>query len=573
MALVSTRAAALAAALPLCLGVALQTQALARSPAGAVAAADTLHARVDALFAEWDRPDSPGAAVAVVRDGELLYARGYGSANLEYGIPIGPSTVFHVASVSKHLTAFAVHLLAEEGRLSLDDDVRSHVPELADFGARITLRHLIHHTSGLRDQWELLAISGWRLDDVITQDHILKTLVLQRELNFAPGAEHLYSNSGYTLLALVVERVTGQPLREFAEERIFRPLGMTSTHFHDDHERIVPNRAYSYAPAAGGGFRSAPLNYANVGATSLFTTVEDLARWDRNFVEPRVGSRALLERMHEQGVLDGGERIAYAHALSIGEHRGLRTVGHSGADAGYRAYFLRFPDQGYTFVVLSNLASMNPVRLAQQMAEIYLRDELAAPAAPARRAEPAARPARLSAGEMHRLAGLYVSPRTDALRRLEVRDGSLRLAVGPGYDLTPLGAGRFLVAGAPVRTEIRFEGSGSLTRLRESAEGGSTDLYEPAVRPARAELAAFEGTYHSDELGTSYTLRVREGRLVAEHRRHEDATLVPTLTDRFAGDRWWLRTLRFQRDEAGAVTGFSLSGGRVRNLRFERVGG
>lgn len=541
----------------------------------ASASQDSLEARVDALFAEWDRPDSPGAAVAVIRDGELVYSRGYGMANLEYGIPIEPSTIFHIASVSKHFTTFALHLLEADGKLSLDDDVREHLPELADFGHRITLRHLIHHTSGIRDQWELLAMSGWRLDDVITMDHIRKTLELQRELNFVPGTEHLYSNSGYTLMAFVVERVTGRTLREFAEERIFRPLGMTSTHFHDDHEMIVPGRAYSYAPAAGGGFRNARLNYANAGATSLFTTVEDMAKWERNWIWPQVGTRAILDRMLERGVLNNGDTIAYAHALSVGTYRGLRTVGHGGSDAGFRTHYLRFPDQGFAFVVFSNVSTFNAGRMAQRVAEVYLEREMTPlPARAASRPWPEA--ASVPERRLAALAGTYVNPRTDAVRRLELRDGVLRVVAGQaGYALIPLDARRFVPDGPPVPAEVVFEGpaDGEPTRMLEVSEAGDTAVFLPTVRLTTGELAAYEGIYYSPELETAYTLEVRDGRLVARHRRHEDATLTPTLADRFSGDRWWFRTLHFERDGGGRVTGFKLTGGRVRNLRFVRTAG
>ncbi len=206
---------------------------------------DALTAKVDELFANWDKPDSPGASLAVIKKGEVIYRKGYGSAHLEYDIPITPSTVFHVASVSKQFTAFAIAMIADQGRLSLDDDIRKHVPELHDFGRTITIRHLVHHISGIRDQWELLAVAGWRLDDVITTEHILKMARNQRELNFEPGYQYLYCNMGFTLLAEIVARITGKSFREWTEENIFKPLGMSDTQFYDDHERIVKNRAYS----------------------------------------------------------------------------------------------------------------------------------------------------------------------------------------------------------------------------------------------------------------------------------------------------------------------------------------
>jgi CubicO group peptidase (beta-lactamase class C family) len=539
-------------------------------------AAEPAAAAVDALFAPWDRSGSPGAAMAVIRDGQPVHSRGYGVANLEYGIPIEPSSVFHIASISKHFTTFAIGLLAQEGRLSLDDDIRRYLPEVPDFGTPITIRHLIHHTSGLRDQWELLAMAGWRLDDVITREHILKMVAHQRELNFEPGAEYLYSNTGYTLMAEIVARVSGTSFPRFADERIFQPLGMTSTHFHDDHQRVVRNRAYSYAPAPG-GWRAMPLNYANVGATSLFTTVEDLAKWDRNFYTGEVGGAALLEAMHTRGVLNHGDTIPYAHALIHGEYRGLATVSHGGADAGYRTAFLRFPEQRLSVVVFSNLSTFNPMRLAQQVAELYLADRMEPE--PPTRTQPTAsgRAPRIPAAELAALAGVYVNPATDQLRHIELRDGRLVIAGGgPDYELRPQARNRFTVLEAPAQVELRFEpenGRGSPVRIRETIDSGAPVLYHPVVVPTEAELRAFAGTYYSEELGTAYTLVLQADGLVAQHRRHPDVSLLPTLRDRFAGDAWWFRRLHFTRDAAGTVDGFRLSGGRVRELRFVRIDG
>jgi CubicO group peptidase (beta-lactamase class C family) len=538
-------------------------------------AADPYADRVDALFAPWTEPGSPGAAVGVVRDGELVLARGYGLANLEYDIPISSTTVFHIASISKHFTAFAIGLLAAEGRLSLNDDVRQHLPEVPDFGRTITLRHLIHHTSGLRDQWELLAMAGWRLDDVITREHILTMVAHQRALNFEPGAEYLYSNTGYTLLAEIVARVSGQSFAQFTEERVFRPLGMEHTHFHDDHQRLVPNRAYSYAPS-GSGWMSMPLNYANVGATSLFTTVADLATWERNFRTAGVGGATLLQEMLTPGVLNNGETIAYAHALMLGEYRGLSTVSHSGADAGYRTAYLRFPDQGFAVIVFSNLSTFNPVRLAQQVAEVYLGD-LMQPERPRRAQRPprAERAVRLSERELAARAGLFANPANDQLRRIEFRSGRLVLAHGPGYELRPLDPQRFVAVGTQVAVELTFEyeaGSSAPARLREVVDSGEPAVYLPVAEVPVAQLAAFAGTYYSEELGTTYRLQVRGGRLVAEHRRHTETQLIPTLPDRFIGESWWFRRLVFTRDRTGAVDGFQLTGGRVRDLRFTRLG-
>ncbi|CAN5661002.1 hypothetical protein BH23GEM9_BH23GEM9_23950 [soil metagenome] len=356
-------------------------------------AQDARAAQVDAVFAAMTTGNTPGAAVAVIQDGRIVLERGYGNAQLEHQVPITPATVFHVASVSKQFAAFAVALLAQQGRLSLDDDIRSHLPELHDFGPRITVRHLIHHTSGVRDQWELLMMAGWRIDDVITRDQIMAMMRRQRELNFEPGAEHLYSNMGYTLIAEIVERVTGGSFGEFLDAEVFAPLGMTHTHVHNDHEMIVPGRAYSYRPAQGGaGWRNAVLSYANQGATSLFTTAGDLARWLVNFETAQVGGPAIMEQMRQRGVLNSGDTIPYAFAISRAEYRGRTTWGHSGADAGFRSFVMHFPEDRLGVVVLSNAGNANPGRLAQAVADIYLGEAAQAAAAPPAAAPTAAAP-------------------------------------------------------------------------------------------------------------------------------------------------------------------------------------
>jgi CubicO group peptidase (beta-lactamase class C family) len=553
----------------------------AQEPAGSASARGVLYDatvisgadrdRIDALFTAFDRPGSPGAVVGVIRHGQLVYARGYGEGNLEYGIPLEPASIFHVASVSKHVTAFAIGLLAEEGRLSWDDDVRQYVPELHDFGPRITLRHLATHTSGLRDQWELLAVSGWRLDDVITREHVMKTLLLQRELNFQPGSQYLYSNSGYSLLAEIVERVTGQTFAAFAQERIFRPLGMTATHVHDDHQHIVPNRAYSYTQTPT-GFQHAPLNYANHGATSLFTTVADMARWERNLREPRVGSRELIALMEQYTRLTDGGTSSYGLGFQLGERGGERMVHHGGADAGYRTTYVRLPDTGWAFVVFSNLASTNPGQLAQRIADVLL-GEVVTPAAPATPSP--RRRTRATAAEVTARAGTYVDPETDASRTLEVRDGRLFFLLGPGWELVPTQSGSWATtAAAPGRLEVTFESGrdGSVLRMRERVDGGAERVFERVPSYYDPErLREYVGTYYSPELGTSYTLDLVDRRLVARHRRHEDIALQPTLPDRLQGSAWYFRSVRFTRDTHGRVEGLRLNGDRVRNLAFIRL--
>lgn len=447
--------------------------------------------RVDDLFRQYHTPGSAGAAVLVVDNGDVVHSRGYGMANLEHGIPIAPETIFDIASVSKQFGAMAIALLEADGRISLDDDVRTYVPELPDFGARITLRHLVHHTSGIRDWPGALSLGGWGFEDVMSFSQILRMAANQRELNFTPGSTHVYSNTGYNLLAEVVARVSGQSFRAFCQARIFAPLGMSSTHFHDDHTEIVANRAESYRIGSDGRLRHVTSNLTALGSSSLFTTIVDLAKWIEHLHAPtgKAGGAKVVARMHEQGKLNSGETIAYAFGQSVGQYRGARSVSHTGSWAGYRSILQRIPEHRFAVVILANHASMNPTNLARQIMDIHLGDRLAAAApAPAPTQPPGAAP-----------------------------------------------------AGAP-----------------------------PAApwNPTASDLAAYAGEYRSAELQTTYIVEVREGQLFARHFRTGDIRFRPVERDRFQAGTFG--DVRFVRDAAGTVTGFTSTTDRVRNVRFDK---
>ncbi|MBL8269119.1 MAG: beta-lactamase family protein, partial [Steroidobacter sp.] len=351
--------------------------ALALTPiAASAAAADSSNsAKVDALFSAWDNTRSPGCSVAVSRDHTIVHSRGYGMANLEYGVPIGRDTIFHVASVSKQFAAAAVMLLAEQGRVSLDDEARKYVPQLPDFGRSITIRHLIHHTSGLRDQWALLGFSGWRQSrDLITDDDVMSVVSRQRDLNFAPGERYSYSNTGYTLLGQIVRATAGKSLREFTTERFFTPLRMSSSHFRDDFTELVPNAAVGYE-RSGDGFRNSVTNFNTVGATSLLSTSEDLLKWAANLQTGEVGGERFARRMIEQGRLNDGSKIQYAAGLDVTNYRGLQLIGHSGADAGYRAYVGYLPAPRLAVALTCNTVIATSA-LAKQIADVYLAGQL-----------------------------------------------------------------------------------------------------------------------------------------------------------------------------------------------------
>lgn len=554
------RCSSLTALTGLCLAL---THAQAQS---APTLASPTPAQIDAIFKTWERRDSPGCALAVVRDGQIVYSRGYGMANLEHDIPLSPSSVFQIASVSKQFTAMSAIMLEQQGKLSLEDDVRKYVPEMHDFGKPLRLRHLIHHTSGLRDQFDLLEMAGWGFSDAITQDDLLSLAYRQRELNFEPGSEYLYCNTGYTLLAEVVKRVTGSTLRQYARQTLFLPLGMTNTHVHDDSRLPVKNRAYSYNPRRE-GFGLAIQSSSEVGATNLFTSVEDLARWDRNFIDPRVGGPPALDVLLRKGRLNSGREINYAGGLSVGTYRGLPTVGHGGVHAGYRTHFLRFPQQRFTVILLANLSSIVPSPLARQVANLYL--EPVFPPAPPAPEKPASMPPRkVEASLLDAYAGTY---RIRAgLSRTFVRDGERLLMMSDGNRVPMLAHSdnEFTAEGFTARYRFRREGSGKAMEVSRTDEG--EELIGRRVEPAKPtpeDLQACTGRFYSPELDVLYTLERREDRLFVRHRRGEHL-LKPATADEWESS---LATFTFTRDKKKRIDGFLLNTSRSRNLRFWRA--
>lgn len=333
--------------------------------------------QIDAIFAEYDRTDSPGCALGVVRDGRLVYRRGYGMANLELGVPMSPQTVGDIGSITKQFAAMAVLMLAQQGKLSLDDDVRKYVPELRQYSSPITIRHLMHHTSGLRDYITLLNFAGRADSDVVADPEAFALLTRQRALNFTPGEKFAYSNSGYILMGLIVKRLTGQTLPEYTQRQIFEPLGMIHTQMHDDVEiMLVPNRATGYYPKAwprlSKEMKPAIYRFKQVGDGGIFSTVEDMALWDRNFYTAQVGGKAVLEQMHVTGRLNDGTSITYAGGLDVEKYRGLRRVSHGGGGGGFQSSIVRFPDQHLATIVICNKGIANAGAAAQAVADLYL---------------------------------------------------------------------------------------------------------------------------------------------------------------------------------------------------------
>ncbi|WP_111670357.1 serine hydrolase domain-containing protein [Algoriphagus litoralis] len=523
---------------------------------------------VEKVFEKWNSTKTPGVAIAVVKNGEIIFKKGYGMANLEYNIPVTPKTIFHIASVSKQFTVFSILLLEKDGKLSLEDDIRKYIPEVPDFGKTITLRHLATHTSGLRDQWNLLALAGWRLDDVITRDQIMKLISAQEELNFDPGEEFLYCNTGFTLLAEVVSRVSGQSFSTFTDERIFKPLQMESTLFYEDHEMIVPNRAYSYYPDRA-GYKKSVLSYANAGATSLMTTVEDLSLWAINFSDPKVGDETIFQEMNTLGRLNNGETFGGAMGQFVGQYKGVEEISHGGADAGFRTYLARYPEQQLSVIVFSNDASFSSGQFAHDVADLYL--EIETPVE-VEKVDSVAGP-KLGLEILAKYLGDY-ELKSGTLVYVSDRDDNLYIQASgePEFLLKPVADNRFVIAEAEIEIEFLNE-ENSLTQSVKVYY--SNDDTEEGTRvapfdPSSAKLEEFLGTFYSEELSTAYHFQIKDDQLVATHYRHPDIYFQAVKKDVFRAECWFFGQAEFIRNKSENVIGLKATSARARNIKFEK---
>ncbi len=521
-------------------------------------------AAVDSIFAAFVGIDNPGCAVGVTQDGRELLARAYGVADLEHGMPNTPETVFEPGSVSKQFVAAATVLLAVDGRISLEDDVREYIPELPDYGEVITVRDLITHTSGLRDWGSIAGIHGWeRTTRRHTHTHVLDITRRQESLNYPPGEYYSYTNTGYNLLSVLVERVTEMTLDEYSQEHLFGPLGMTRTQWRDDFTELVRNRSTAYRRGADSAFHQL-MPFENIyGNGGLLSTVGDLLRFTHNLETGSVGGPHFVEEMHRQGVLDSGRQLKYAAGIFVDEYRGVPEVHHAGATAGYSGFLTRFPDQGIAVAVMCNVSGANPGGRAHKVADLYLAGAIDDDV-PSGLSGP-----RVEVGidALDALAGGYRDTLTGGFVPVTVSEGQLRAA---GTPLTPVSPTRFEGPGAYVLefSEPASEGSRpsaySMSQVLDRARLEPIEIADPSPE----QLTQYVGAYRSEEAEVTYWIEVDGGQLRSRQRYDVTISLSPAYEDAFTG---FGATFIFERDGSERVTGFTMSRGRVWGLRFDRL--
>jgi len=525
---------------------------------------------VDDLFKKWDNLTSPGAAIGIIQNGELVYSKGYGLANLEHNIPNSPQTAFSIASNSKQFTAASIVLLSLKGKLDLNQSLRSFFPEFPEYAKNITIENLLHHTSGLRDYAQITYLSGLRPDDYYNDEDILKWITSQKELNFLPGEKHLYCNSGYWLLGQIVNKVSGMSLADFAQKEIFEPLGMTNTRFLNNNTMIIKQRASGYSPSRSGGFRNISSMLEQTGDRGIYTTVEDIKKWDDEFYERKILNDSFWKLMTTYGVLNNGESIDYAFGLQIKEHKGLKTISHGGRAPGYLSDIIRFPEQNFTIIIFTNTADANATRLSYQIADIFLKDHFKEPSNI--KSKRKINVIKLPNNTLKKYEASYWNTKDSYSRKIALRNDTLRYVRSPRSmnSLLPISKNEFKMLNTPPSAEVfvRFQQGNKMIFIENGTEVGTFKTYIPTAY-SLDDLQLFLGIYFSEEIEAYYEFKIEKDEILRLYiNGRETVPLRPVMDNLFSSP---MGIFKFKRNSKDVIESFRVSTPRVIGVTFKKV--
>ncbi len=522
--------------------------------------------KIDSLFSKVNNDKSPGAAVLVVKDDKVIFNKGYGMASLEHSMPISPATVFDIASLSKQFVGMAIAMLIEDGKISKTDDIRKYLPEMPDFGQTITIDHLIHHTSGLRDWTGTFSLAGNNINGIVTFGQVLNMAYNQKELNFIPGSEYSYSNTGYNLLAKIVQRASGEEFPKWAKENIFQPLQMNDTHFRDDYTAVVHGNASSYFWWED-TYYTTPNNLTAIGSSALHTTTEDLAKWLLNLHTPAVGGQSIVARMFETGILNNGDTVPYAFGLAIDDYRGYKEIHHSGGWVSFSTYLAHFPEENLSVVVLNNYPA-NTHGDAHKIIDLFLpKNENNKPK---NDSEP--KTLKLPVSELEDFIGTYrlrpgwyleISLQNDTLMTQSLNENKV--------PMMAISSNKFWVDDYGGYIEFSNDSVGQVSHL--TYQGRTGVKVEPNGTYNPENLGDYIGDYFSEELSVYFRVEIKGSGLIAKNNFHNVINLVNKWNEDFKGDRWFMDSIEFYRNDEGKISGFLVSdrSGRSRNQRFIKI--
>ncbi|WP_299436744.1 serine hydrolase domain-containing protein [uncultured Aquimarina sp.] len=524
--------------------------------------------KIDALFSAWNQGKTPGASVSVIKNGTVIFKKAYGLGNIENNIPNTTSSLFNIASNSKQFTAFAALLLEEEGKLSLEDDIRKYIPELPDFGYTIKVKNLAQHTHGIRGVIYLLGMAGWNIEDVITKKDVFKLFKQQKELNFPPETDFLYNNSGYILLAEIISRVSGQSFHMYLRDHIFMPLEMRNTVVFEDNSKIINNVSYPYY-YDGKSYKVAIRNSKDiVGPTGIRTSTEDLSKWLKNFENPKVGNKKMITRLITPTVLKNGDTLSYALGQVVHSYKNHKVISHGGSDAGYKSQILRFPDEKLSIVVLTNNGSLNAEEKAYRIADLYLSNDLKSLKSEANTKVLST----VAATEeiLNKYEGKF-QLQPGFVLEFNQKEGSLFItATGQGtLPLETLSETQFRIRRIDAIITFIKDKDGTVNTLSFDHNGAVNSAKRITYDIDTSILEKYTGIYYSEELNTYYELLIQDGQLIASHQRQDNTKLTALDSTKFTGNTWFFGILDFiiYKDD---VSGFKVSSERVKNLWFEK---
>ncbi|RZS93821.1 serine hydrolase domain-containing protein [Aquimarina brevivitae] len=533
----------------------------------------TQQTSIDAIFAPWNRTKVPGAAVGIIKDSQLIFAKGYGAANLDYDIPNSPQTVFRIASTSKQFTAACIVLLAQQNKLSLEDKLIKYFPDFPDYANTITIRHLLNHTSGIRDYLTLANLAGFKDEDHYTDKTIYNWLSRQQALNFTPGEAYVYSNSGYWLLGQIVKLVSGESLSAFAKKNIFEPLQMENTHFHDNHKHIVKNRAIGYSPTKDDEFLINTTTLNMVGDGGVFTTILDLKKWDDAFYTDTILDQEFWKVMTNVGRLHNGQKLTYASGLDINQYKGLKVIQHGGAMAGYRAEMLRFPEQHFSVIILANRSDARPTEMAYEIADIFLEKEYL----PAKNTGEQSNPTmtkkksilNLPHKELKKFEGRYWNAREGISRTLRIINDTLCYVRddGSATKMLAVAKGKFLWPGYTPAITLQFKNTSEATFVLNI--GDDTPMvfkkYTPQASFSTSDFSSYTGTYYSKELDSYYVINHVDNELRLYIKDEFVERLVPIMNNVVKVGPYLILSFTASKNR------FRLSTGRAKNISFKKL--
>ncbi|MEE4198600.1 MAG: serine hydrolase domain-containing protein [Bacteroidales bacterium] len=529
---------------------------------------------IDSLFLEWNKPETPGCAVGIVKDGKLIYSKGYGIADLEHDIEITPSSVFYIGSVSKQFVTFSLLLLEEQEKINLDDKIQKYLPDFPEYNSTLTIRNFIHHTSGVRDYLTLMYLKGRSYLDNIDEDEVYELIKKQKELNFKPGEKYLYSNSCYFMLAMIIEKAAGQSLKDFAHENIFQPLGMKNSLFYDDNTDLIKNRVFSYEKKSNeDGFNNLIMRFDLVGSGGVYSSIEDLYLWDQNFYNNKLGKggQNIIDKMHEEGLLNNGKSCGYAFALNKGTYKGLKTVSHGGSLAGYRAQLMRFPNENFSVIILANRGDANPTRKSFQIADILLKDKLVNESQ--KKEIKTVETANTTIPEqysLNQITGNY-ELQAGVILELTVKNDSLHVLQNwnkSSYNIINTTGNTYEIPNDPSIQFVFSELKDDFTQILTVFQNGNETICKRKEKSeiSNINLENYTGEFYSEELDAKYLLFLEDGKLKIQIANYDSQELDIYGMDTFTSDDY---LVRFNRSN-GLISGFELDAGRVTNLKFEK---